>query len=95
MNNKEFIEKVSQKTHLGIEDVKEMSSALIGAVLDGIASGNSVTIQGFGSFEPREKASRKIYNPTTKTYMVVPSKTTLGYKMSATLKEKLNASSDS
>ena len=90
MTNKEFLEKVSQKTSFEMEDVKELSSSLIGAVLDGIADGNSVTIQGFGSFEPREKASRKIYNPTSKTYMVVPSKTTLSYKMSAALKAQLN-----
>ena len=90
MTNKEFLEKVSQKTSFEMEDVKELSSSLIGAVLDGIADGNSVTIQGFGSFEPREKARRKIYNPTTKEYMVVPPKTTLSYKMSAALKDRLN-----
>ena len=90
MTNKDFIEKVSQKTNFEVEDVKDLSSALIEAVLEGVADGNSVTIQGFGSFEPREKARRKIYNPTTKTYMVVPSKITLSYKMSAALKERLN-----
>ena len=90
MTNKEFLEKISQNTHLEMDNVKELSSSLIGVVLDEIADGNSVTIQGFGSFEPREKASRKIYNPTSKTYMVVPSKTTLSYKMSAALKAQLN-----
>ena len=90
MTNKDFIEKVSQKTNFETDDVKELSASLIGVVLDDIADGNTVTIQGFGSFEPREKARRKIYNPTTKTYIVVPSKTTLGYKMSAALKERLN-----
>ena len=84
------MEKVSQKAHLEMEEVKNLSSALMEAVLEGIADGNSVAIQGFGVFEPREKASRKIYNPTTKTYMVVPSKTTLSYKMSAVLKERIN-----
>ena len=90
MKNKEFLEKISQKTHLEMDDVKELSSSLVGAVLEGIADGNSVTIQGFGSFEPREKASRRIYNPTSKTYLVVPSKTTLSYKMSVALKTQLN-----
>ncbi len=90
MTNKEFLEKISQKTHLEMDDVKELSSSLVGAVLEGIADGNSVTIQGFGSFEPREKASRRIYNPTTKTYIVVPSKTTLSYKMSVALKTQIN-----
>jgi DNA-binding protein HU-beta len=90
MTNKEFLETVSQRTDFELKDVKRLSSVLIDAVLEVVADGNSVTIQGFGSFEPREKASRKIYNPTTKDYIVVPSKTTLSYKMSATLKDKLN-----
>lgn len=90
MTNKEFLERISEKTHLEKDDVKELSSSLVGAVLEEIANGNSVTIQGFGSFEPREKASRRIYNPTSKTYLVVPSKTTLSYKMSAALKTQLN-----
>ena len=90
MTNKEFLEKISQKTNLEMDEVKKMSSSLVDAVLEGIADGNSVTIQGFGAFEPREKASRRIYNPTSKTYMVVPSKTTLSYKMSAVLKNQLN-----
>ncbi len=90
MTNKEFLEKISQKTHLEMDDVKELSSSLVGAVLEEIAKGNSVTIKGFGSFEPREKASRRIYNPTSKTYLVVPSKTTLSYKMSVALKTQLN-----
>ena len=90
MTNKEFLEKISQKTHLEMDDVKELSSSLVGAVLEEIGKGNSVTIQGFGSFEPREKASRRIYNPTSKTYLVVPSKTTLSYKMSVALKTQLN-----
>jgi DNA-binding protein HU-beta len=59
-------------------------------VLSDVAEGDSVTIQGFGSFDAREKARRKIYNPTSKTYIVVPPKKTLGYKMSAALKERLN-----
>ena len=90
MTNQEFLEKISQKTHLEMDDVKELSSSLVGAVLEEIANGNSVTSQGFGSFEPREKASRRIYNPTSKTYLVVPSKTTLSYKMSVALKTQLN-----
>ncbi len=90
MTNKDLLEKLSRKTNFGMDEVKKLSSSLIDAVLEGISDGNSVSIQGFGSFEPREKASRKIYNPTTKTYMVVAPKKTVGYKMSAILKDRLN-----
>lgn len=90
MNNKDFIEKVSQKTNFETDDIKELSSSLIEILLGEITEGNSITIQGFGVFEPREKARRKVYNPTTKTFIIVPAKTTLSYKMSAALKERLN-----
>ncbi len=91
MTNKELLEKLSQKTNFEMDEVKKLSSSLIESVLESLSDGNSVTIQGFGSLEPREKASRKIYNPTTKTYLVVPPKKTVGYKMSAALKDRLNA----
>lgn len=90
MNNKDFVENVSIKTNYEIDDVKELSSAMIECLLDYVSSGDSLTIQGFGTFEPREKARRKIYNPTSKTFIVVPQKTTLGFKMSPTLKDRLN-----
>lgn len=90
MNNKEFLEKVSQKTNFEASDVKDLSSSLIDVIVEEIAAGDSINIQGFGSFEPREKARRKIYNPTTKSFIVVPKKMTLSFKMSATLKERLN-----
>lgn len=84
------MEKVSTKTSFEMEDVKVLSAVLTEVVLDQIVDGNSVAIQGFGVFEPREKARRKMYNPTSKSFIVVPSKTTLGYKMSAALKDRLN-----
>ena len=90
MTNKDFLEKVARKTGLSANEVKDLSATLIDALLDGVADGDSVTIQGFGSFESREKGSRKIYNPTSKTYIVVPSKITLNFKMGAALKAQIN-----
>ena len=90
MNNKEFIDKVSQKTNFGVADVKDLSASLIATLVQEVVNGNTITVQGFGTFEPREKARRKIYNPTTKTFNVIPPKKTIGFKMSATLKERLN-----
>lgn len=90
MNNKDFLEKVSQKTNFETADVKELVNLLIDVILDDIASGDSINVQGFGTFEPREKARRKMFNPTTKSFIIIPPKTTLSYKMSPVLKERLN-----
>ena len=90
MNNKEFIEKVSQKTNFYVADVKHFTEALIDSVVESVANGGSLTVQGFGTFEPREKAKRKIFNPATKEFVIVEPKTTLAFKMSTTLKERIN-----
>ena len=42
MTNKEFIEMLSRKTNFETSDVKELSAALIGIVLNDVAEGDSV-----------------------------------------------------
>lgn len=90
MTNKDFQEKVSVKTNFEIKDVKSLSASLVECVLESVKAGDVLTIQSFGTFEPRVKARRKIYNPTTKEFIIVPQKNTMGFKMSPTLKERLN-----
>lgn len=90
MNSKDFVDKVSQKAGIGADEAEKLLSALVSCMLDELSDGNSISMQGFGSFEVREKSGRKIYNPSSKAYIDVPSKTTVAYKMSGVLKERLN-----
>lgn len=90
MDSKEFAEKISKKTGQSAEEVSRLSSSLVSAMLEQMAAGNVISVQGFGNFEAREKKGRKMYNPSSKTYMDVPSKTTVAYKMTGALKERLN-----
>jgi DNA-binding protein HU-beta len=55
-----------------------------------ILEGNSIALQGFGTFELRKKSERISVNPTTKQRMLVPPKQTLSFKPSSILKEKFN-----
>lgn len=90
MNSKIFVERLSQKTGMDAGEAEHLSSAFVDMMLEQLASGNVISVQGFGNFEAREKGGRKIYNPSSKTYIDVPSKTTVAYKMSGVLKERLN-----
>ncbi len=90
MNSKVFVERLSQKTGMDAGEAERLSSAFVDMMLEQLASGNVISVQGFGNFEAREKGGRKIYNPSSKTYIDVPSKTTVAYKMSGVLKERLN-----
>jgi DNA-binding protein HU-beta len=55
-----------------------------------ISAGKVVSVQGFGNFESKEKTARKMYNPSTKSFKIIPKKVVLNFKMSGALKEKIN-----
>ena len=60
-----------------------------GAIVSSLKSGNIVSIQGFGNFEPRAKQEREIVNPSTKQVIKVPAKISVVFKAGTTLKEKI------
>ena len=59
-----------------------------GAIVSSLKSGNIVSIQGFGNFEPREKQEREIVNPTTKEVIKVPAKVSINFKADATVSSR-------
>lgn len=90
MNNKEFIDNIAQKTGCGKELVTHLLDSFISIVAESVLGGNSISVQGFGTFELKEKSERKIYNPSSKSFKTVPSKKVVNYKMSSVLKDKIN-----
>ncbi len=54
-----------------------------------LQDGNTVAIQGFGTFEVRKKLERISINPATQQRMLIPPKLVLTYKPSAILKRKV------
>ena len=89
MNNKEFAQRLVKKTGFSAKQITELQSALIDNVVEEVRQGNVVSLQGFGNFELKEKAARKMYNPTTQETVIIPARYTLGYKPSNTLKDKI------
>ncbi len=90
MNNKDFVKAVAQATGISTIEVAELVAATAGRIVEEARSGNSVALPAFGSFEPKEKAERRIYNPTTKDFKTIPARRTLAFRPSNVLKEKIN-----
>ena len=90
MTNKVFIQSLAKRMNLDEDEVAVLADNFVSTFVQEVVTGGLVSIQGFGNFELKEKAERKMYNPTTKTFKVIPSKKTLGFKMSATLKNRIN-----
>ena len=88
MNNKEFTSELSRRLGYTTKDTTELISLLIQEMTKQLEDGNIIQIQGFGSFEVKQKTERISVNPTTKQRMLVPPKLVLTYKPNIALKEK-------
>ena len=88
MNNKEFISELSRRFVYTNKDTTQLISSVINIMTQQLQDGNTVAIQGFGTFEVRKKLERISINPATQQRMLIPPKLVLTYKPSAILKEK-------
>ena len=88
MNNKEFIAELSRRLGYTNKDTARMVSSLLGIMTQELQDGNTIAIQGFGTFEVKKKLERISVNPATQQLMLIPPKLVLTYKPSNTLKEK-------
>ena len=88
MNNKEFISELSRRFGYTNKDTTQLVSSVISAMTQQLQDGNTVAIQGFGTFEVKKKLERISSNPATQQRMLIPPKLVLTYKPSAILKEK-------
>lgn len=86
MNNKEFISELSRRFVYTNKDTTQLVSSVISIMTQQLQDGNTVAIQGFGTFEVRKKLERISINPATQQRMLIPPKLVLTYKPSAILK---------
>ncbi len=88
MNNKEYIAALADKTGYSQELTQKMAKTLIEAMGRHFENGESVVVNGFGTFEVRKRLERVIVNPTSGQRMLVPPKLVLGFKPSSIIKEQ-------
>ena len=65
-----------------------MVSSLLSIMTQELQDGNTVAIQGFGTFEVKKKMESVSVNPVTQQRLLIPPKLVLTYKPSIALKEK-------
>jgi nucleoid DNA-binding protein len=72
VNKGDLVAQVSAETGFSKRIVTLTIDAFLNAILRGIASGERVTIPGFGTFDRRLRAPRTARNPRTNTRVMVP-----------------------
>ncbi len=90
MNKAELIELVATKSQVAKRDADAVVEAVFEAISDALAKGETVKISGFGIFEKKERAAREGTNPSTGAKITIPASNSVGFKVSKTLKEKIN-----
>ncbi|MFZ4674846.1 MAG: HU family DNA-binding protein [Nodosilinea sp.] len=94
MNKAELVDKVAEKASsseksMTKKDVDSVITATIDAIMEAIASGEKVTLVGFGSFERRERKEREGRNPKTGDTMVIPATKVPAFSAGKLFKEKV------
>lgn len=95
MTNKEFIEELSRRVNKSGKETASLVASLTECMSQALQDDQTVSLQGFGSFEVKKKMERISVNPVTRQRFLVPPKLTLSFKPSVALKEKFkNVSAD-
>lgn len=92
MDTKTLLSTVAEKIGRNPDDVAAMVKALGGILADAVKQGDSVSVPGFGTFEPKMRMERVANHPSSGKKILVPPKLSLVFKPSAILKQKVRNS---
>ena len=90
MNNKEFIAELSRRLGYTNKDTARMVSSLLGIMTQELQDGNTIAIQGFGTFEVRTRGARTGKNPRTGEAIKIAASKVPAFKAGRALKDSVN-----
>lgn len=94
MTNKELISELAKRLDWTQAQTSSVLEEAVTLLNDRLANSDTINIQGFGSFETKEKQERVSVNPITKQRFLVPPKITPAFRPGQVVKEKLKKYSD-
>ena len=71
-------------------DASAMFESVTEDIKNTIADGNRIEIRNFGTFQPRTRATKNGYNPSTGEMVYLPASKTIFFKPSRELTKKMN-----
>ena len=90
MTKAELINVVAQKTELSKKDSEKAVSAVVDAITEALASGDKVSLVGFGTFVVKERGERKGINPRTKEEITIAASKLPCFKAGKALKDSVS-----
>jgi len=90
VNKAELVSVMAEKSGLTKKDSEKALNAFIEAVSEALAKKDKVQLVGFGTFEVRERSSRKGRNPQTGEEIDIPAAAVPAFKAGKALKDMIN-----
>ncbi len=79
-----------QFKHMRASDAAAILDTVSDHMIESVADGNRIEVRGFGTFQPRARATKIGYNPCTGKPMHLEASTTILFKPSRELTKKMN-----
>ena len=91
MTKSELILKITSKnSYLYHKDVYKIIDTLFNCVTNALKNGDRVELRGFGTFTTKLRNARIGRNPKTGKYHLISERKSLSFKVSESLKNKIN-----
>lgn len=90
MNKTELIAAVASRSRLSKADTAQAVDALTDVITAALSVGDEVTLPGIGKLHAARREARVGRNPKTGQEAEIPASSTAKFKVSSTLKAKLN-----
>jgi DNA-binding protein HU-beta len=91
MNKAELISVVAKKTNLTKKETELVLTTILETIIDVVASGEKLSLVGFGAFELRERKSREGRNPKTGEKIEIPASKLPAFSVGKFFKKRLNS----
>ena len=89
MKKTDLVAAVAAKAELSKKDAEAAVNAVVAAVSEALANGDSVQLVGFGTFDVRERSEKQCRNPRTGETIKVAATKVPAFKAGAALKAKV------
>ncbi len=95
MNKNDFIREVAAKANLSLKDTGRVVEAMFATIQETLTKGEKQQFVGFGTFEVRHRAARRVKSPATGEEIILPATKIPAFKAGKNFKEAVASSNQS
>jgi DNA-binding protein HU-beta len=92
MNKGELVDAIAERASVTKKEADAIVSAMVETIMDTLASGEKVTLVGFGTFEVRDRAAREGRNPKTGETLKIPATKVPAFSAGKLFKDQVSSS---